>query len=79
METVDLDKFESERKAEELLKIFSTMSFNGGNVKEAKLIDNDTIYLTMFNEPDMIFYFKSMNDWILQTASIFITKCIRKE
>lgn len=53
---------------DELLKVFNTLSFNGGNVKEARLINDNTIYLVMFNEPDMIFYFKSMNDWFLRTA-----------
>lgn len=72
MTVVDLDKLESERKAEELLKIFSTMSFNDGNVKETKLIDSDTIYLTMFNEPDIIFHFKNMNDWSLRTALNYV-------
>lgn len=57
---------------EELLKIFSTMSFNGGNVKEAKFIDDNTIYLVMFNEPDMIFHFKSMSDWFLRTAPNYV-------
>ena len=59
---------------DELLKIFSTMSFNGGNVKEAKLIDNHTIYLAMFNEPDMIYHFESMNNWSLQTAFNYVKK-----
>lgn len=72
MLTFDLDKLESETKEQDLLKIFSTMSFNGGNVKETKLIDSDTIYLTMFNEPDMIFHFKSMNNWSLQTAFNYV-------
>ena len=57
---------------DELLKIFNTMSFNGGNVKEARLINDNKIYLVMFNQPDMIFYFKNMNDWSLQTAVNFI-------
>jgi len=59
---------------EDLLKIFNTMSFNGGNVKEAKLIDDNKIYIVMFNQPDLIFYFKSMNDWSLQTAVNYVKK-----
>ncbi len=61
---------------EELLKIFNTMSFNGGNVKDARLIDDNKIYIVMFNQPDLVFYFKSMDDWSLQTASNFIKKWI---
>ncbi len=57
---------------EELLKIFSTMSFNGGNVKETRLIGDNKIYLVMFNQPDMIFYFKDMNNWSLQTVVNYI-------
>lgn len=57
---------------EELLKIFSTMSFNGGNVKETRLIDDNKIYLVMFNQPDLIFYFKDMNNWSLQTAVNYV-------
>lgn len=53
---------------DELLKVFNTISFNGGNVKKGIRVDDYTIYLVMFNEPDMIFHFKSMNDWFLRTA-----------
>ncbi len=74
----DLDKVENETKEKELLKIFSTMSFNGGNVKGTKLIDSDTIYLVMFNEQDLIFHFKSMSDWSLQTATNYIKNCIKE-
>ena len=59
---------------DELLKIFNTMSFNGGNVKEARLIGDNKIYLVMFNQPDLIFYFKSMNDWSLQTAVNYVNE-----
>lgn len=72
MLTFDLDKAESETKEQELLKIFSTLSFNGGNVKEARLINDNTIYLVMFNEPDMIFHFESMDCWSLQTVVNYI-------
>lgn len=72
METVDLDKLENKAEEERLLKIFNTMSFNGGNVRVAKLVDTNTLYLDMFNEPDMIFYFKSTSDWFLQTAANFV-------
>lgn len=57
---------------EELLKVFNTMSFNGGNVKEARLISDNKIYLIMFNQPDLIFYFNSMSDWSLQTVANYI-------
>lgn len=57
---------------DELLKVFNTMSFNGGNVKKANYIDDNTIYLVMFNESDMIFHFKSMNDWFLRTAPNYV-------
>ena len=53
---------------DELLRVFNTISFNGGNVKKGIKVDDNTIYLVMFNEPDLIFHFKSMNDWSLRTA-----------
>lgn len=59
---------------DELLKVFNTMSFNGGNVKEARLIDTNKIYLVMFNQPDLIFYFKSMDCWSLETAVNYVNK-----
>ena len=59
---------------EELLEIFNTMPFNGGNIKESKLVDDNTIYLVMFNEPDLIFHFKSMDCWSLQTAINYVNK-----
>lgn len=59
---------------EELLNIFNTMSFNGGNVKEARLMKDNTIYLVMFNEPDLIFCFKSMDCWSLQTVINYVNK-----
>ena len=57
---------------EELLKIFNTMSFNGGNVKKVIKVDDNTIYLSMFNEPDLIFHFTNMNDWSLETALNYV-------
>lgn len=57
---------------DELLKVFNTMSFNGGNVKKGIKVDDNTIYLVMFNEPDMIFHFKDMKDWSLQTAVNYV-------
>ena len=62
---------------DELLKVFNTMSFNGGNVKRGTKIDDNTIYLVMFNEPDLIFHFKSMNDWFLRTAPNYIKEHIK--
>ena len=59
---------------EELLKIFCTMSFNGGNVKETRLIDDNKIYLVMFNQPDLIFYFRAMNCWSLETVVNYVNK-----
>lgn len=59
---------------EELLKIFNTMSFNGGNVKEARLIDDNKIYLVMFNQPDLIFYFRAMDCWSLETVINYVHK-----
>lgn len=55
-----------------LLKVFQTMSFGNGTVKEARLIRENTIYIMMFNEPDLIFEFNSMTDWSLCTAINYI-------
>ena len=57
---------------EELLKIFNTLNPTGGNVKEARFIGENRIYLVMFNEPDLIFYFKDTKDWSLQTAVNYV-------
>ena len=57
---------------EALLKVFQTMSFGNGTVKEARLIKDNTIYIMMFNEPDLIFEFNSMTDWSLRTAINYI-------
>lgn len=57
---------------EELLKVFNTLNPTGGNVKEARLIGDNKIYLVMFNEPDLIFYFKDMKDWSLQTVINYV-------
>lgn len=57
---------------EELLKIFNTLSPTSGSVKEARSIGDNKIYLVMFNEPDLIFYFKDMKDWSLQTAVNYV-------
>lgn len=59
---------------EELLKVFNTMSFNGGNVKETRLIDDNKIYLVMFNQPDLIFHFRAMDCWSLETAVNYVNK-----
>lgn len=52
----------------DLLFIFNTMSFNGGNVNTCFAINENTIYLEMFNEPDLIFTYYSQHDWSLCTA-----------
>lgn len=57
---------------EELLKIFNTTSFTGGNVKEGRRIDDHTMYLVMFNEPDLIFEWHDCMDWSIRTAKNFI-------
>ncbi len=59
---------------EELLKIFNTMSFNDENVKEARLIDDNKIYLVMFNQPDLIFHFRAMDCWSLETVINYVNK-----
>lgn len=53
---------------EDLSFIFNTMSFNGGNINKAHVIDEHTIYLEMFNEPDLIFTYYNPHDWSLCTA-----------
>ena len=57
---------------EELLKIFNTLSPTGGHIKGVRLISENKIYLVMFDEPDLIFYFKDMKDWSLQTAVNYV-------
>lgn len=57
---------------EALLKIFKTMQFGNGTIREARLIKENTIYIIMFNEPDLIFEFNSMTDWSLCTAKNYI-------
>ncbi len=59
---------------EALLKIFKTMQFGNGTVREARLIKENTIYIIMFNEPDLIFQFNSMTDWLLCTAKNYIQR-----
>lgn len=54
--------------AEELKNLYSTMSFGKDPIKEALPVDENTIYLVSFNGPDLIFRFKSMNEWSLQTV-----------
>ena len=63
---------------EALLKVFQTMSFGNGTVKEARLIKENTIYIMMFNEPDLIFEFNSMTDWFLCTAINYIGRKDKK-
>ena len=59
---------------EELLKIFNTLNPTSGNIKETRLIGDNKIYLVMFNEPDLIFYFKSMNCWSLETVINYVKR-----
>ena len=43
----------------EMLKLFYTMHFGDGTVKKAKKISNNSLYLEMFNEPDLVFTYES--------------------
>jgi hypothetical protein len=56
----------------EMLKLFYTMHFSDGTVKKAKKISNNSLYLEMFNEPDLVFTYESNDEWTLETASRFI-------
>ncbi len=58
----------------QLLKVFNTMHFTDGVIKEARLIKENTIYIIMFNEPDLIFEFNSMADWSVSTAKNYIDR-----
>ena len=61
---------------QELLRIFNTMHFGDGTVKEARLISEHSIYVVMFNESDLIFEYYDVNNWSLRTAINFT---LRKE
>jgi hypothetical protein len=58
----------------QLLKVFNTMHFTDGVIKEARLVKDNTIYIIMFNEPDLIFEFNSMIDWSVSTAKNYIER-----
>ena len=62
---------------DELLHIYNTMSFGKDPIKEVLPIDDETIYIVSFNGPDLIFKFKDVNDWALQTVRALIVS--RKE
>lgn len=53
---------------EELKNLYLTMPFAKDPVKEVLMVDENTIYLVSFNGPDLIFRFKSMYEWSLQTV-----------
>ena len=53
---------------DELLHVYNTMSFGKDPVKEVLSVDDETIYIVSFNGPDLIFKFKSINEWSLQTV-----------
>ena len=57
-----------------LLHIFNTMGFNNGIVKEARLMKENSIYIVMWDAPDLIFEFNSMDDWSLCTAKNYIQR-----
>ena len=59
---------------EALLRVFNTMHFTDGVIKEARLIKDSTIYIIMFNEPDLILEFNSMIDWSVSTAKNYIDR-----
>ena len=66
---------------EEFVKLFNTMGFNNGIVKESRLINGYSIYLIMFDGPDLIFEYHNMSDWSVQTAKNYVTSknYVRKE
>ena len=59
---------------EELKNLYLTMPFAKDPVKEVLLVDENTIYLVSFNGPDLIFRFKSMYEWSLQTVRELIVE-----
>lgn len=59
---------------EEFLRLFNTMGFNNGIVKEVRLINPNSIYIIMFDGTDLIFEYHDMSDWSLQTAKSFVRK-----
>lgn len=59
---------------EEFVRLFNTMGFNNGIVKESRLISANSIYLIMFDGPDLIFEYHDMSDWSVQTAKSFVRK-----
>lgn len=59
---------------EEFVRLFNTMGFNNGIVKESRLISANSIYLIMFDGPDLIFEYHDMSDWSVQTAKSYVRK-----
>ena len=59
---------------EEFLRLFNTMGFNNGIVKEVRLINPNAIYIVMFDGPDLIFEYHDLFDWSLQTVKNFVRK-----
>lgn len=59
---------------EEFVRLFNTMGFNNGIVKESRLINTNSIYLIMFDGPDLIFEYRDMSDWSVQTAKSYVRK-----
>lgn len=53
---------------EEFQRLFVTMPFNTGPIKKVSKIAENTLYIHMFNEADLIFIFNNMGDWSLRTA-----------
>lgn len=58
----------------EMLKLFYTMHFADGTVKSAKKVNQFTLYLEMFNEPDLVFLYYGTGNWSLQTAKNYIER-----
>ena len=59
---------------EEFLRLFNTMGFNNGIVKEVRLINPNAVYIVMFDGPDLIFEYLDLFDWSLQTVKNFVRK-----
>ena len=57
---------------EELVNLYDTMPFGKDPIKEAIRVDDNTLYIVSFNGPDLVFKFKSMNEWSLQTVKELI-------
>ena len=64
--------------AEELKNLYFTMPFAKDPIKEVLMVDENTIYLVSFNGPDLIFRFKNMNEWSLQTVKELLVERNKK-